>query len=140
MFKYYSKIVGLPYLFHCLAGNVYEICSTTDSEAAEEAATVKSTSSSNKNLRNPDLKLDSKVRHSYHIDVEVDPTKLDEEGDEDVNTYSLLLYCQRILSSIFKSSSYCPFELKQFFSIVKKKMLEKNFQEMKTKVLVHSSF
>jgi len=124
MFKYYSKIVGLPYLFHTLAGNVFEICSTAEVEEGDNGS-VKSSISMTSKSTNPDFKLDSKIRHSYHIDVEVDPNKLTDEDDEDVNTYSLLLYCQRILSSIFKSYAICPVELKQFFDIVKKNVNKK---------------
>jgi len=68
----------------------------------------------------PNLKLDSTVIHYFHIDVELDPNKLSEIDDEDVNTYSLLLYSQKILSSIFKSAAYCPIELRKFFQIIQK--------------------
>jgi hypothetical protein len=118
MFKYYSKIVGLPYLFHTLAGNIFEICANAEADA-KQADTANEATKTPRSIGAPDLKLDAVVRHSFHIDVEVDPTKLSEASDEDVNTYSLLLYCQRILSSIFKSSSYCPVELKEFFKVLK---------------------
>jgi len=35
LFKFYSKIVGLPYLFHTLASNIFEICSADPEESTE---------------------------------------------------------------------------------------------------------
>jgi len=51
--------------------------------------------------------------------VEVDPEKMQQAEDIEINTYSLLLYCQRILVAIFKSAAYFPQELRTFLSAVK---------------------
>jgi len=124
LFKFYSKIVGLPYLFHTLAGTVYEICSTADPDIEESKNATEATSEMSSTSQPPNLRLDATVKHYFHIDVEMDPNKLADVDSEDVNTYSLLLYSQKILTSIFKSSAYCPIELRKFFKIVQKHVNE----------------
>jgi len=120
LFKFYCKIVGLPYLFHTFAGNVFEICSAADPDNITDSKSVKMNSISENSSQPPNLRLDTTVIHSFHIDVELDPSKMSNIDDEDVNTYTLLLYSQKILSSIFKSAAFCPLELRKFFQIVQK--------------------
>jgi len=54
------------------------------------------------------------MSHTFNVQVEVDPTKADAD-DIDVNTYSLLLYCQKVLVAILKSGYYFPEDLRKFF-------------------------
>jgi len=127
LFKFYSKIVGLPYLFHTLAGIVYEVSTTADPDIEEkkkDGSSIELTSESSTTSQPPNLRLDATVKHYFHIDTELDPNKLADVDSEDVNTYTLLLYSQKILTAIFKSSAYCPIELRRFFKIVQKHVAE----------------
>jgi len=128
LFKNYTKFIALPYLFQMLAPIIYEIVSTADNgdsvrtgmenqsvdDKVEEGLLADSRTS-----KRHSLKLDTTVKHSFNVNVELDPQKMINEDDVEVNTYSLLLYCQRILVAILKSAPICPSELRSFFKEVK---------------------
>jgi len=128
MFKFYSKIVGLPYLFTTLAPIIYEICSTADPDVkANDNDSLSRLSQKSSDIELDErgsisLKLDTTIKHAFKFNVEVDPTKMTEQDDSDVNTYSLLLFSQKILVAIFKSATYCPIELREFLRNVREEV------------------
>jgi len=68
------------------------------------------------------LKLDSSIKHTFKFNVEVDPEKVKDIDEVEVNQYSLFLFSQRIIVAILKSHAYCPIELREFLKIVKEEV------------------
>jgi hypothetical protein len=83
MFKFYSRMVGIGYLFNTLARYVAEL-DVSSKQKTEENEILTST-----------------------IDIEVDPTKIS-EGDENINTLQLMLVVQKLFNAIMKSSKNIP--------------------------------
>jgi len=100
-FKFYSKMIGLPYLFRTIAvllqGMLREL------EDQEENAKTENES---------DVKL-------FKVQYELDPEKMDESGDENINVLMLQLTCQKFLVQILRSSANCPGEFKQLCAHIK---------------------
>jgi len=100
-FKFYSKMIGLPYLFRTIAvllqGMLREL------EDQEENAKTESES---------DVKL-------FKVQYELDPEKMDESGDENINVLMLQLTCQKFLVQILRSAPNCPGEFKQLCAHIK---------------------
>jgi len=82
-----------------------EIPDFSDTDSYEESSTI--------------LKLDSSVKHTFKFNVEVDPERIKDIDEVEVNQYSLFLFSQRIVVAILKSTSYCPIELRKFLKIIK---------------------
>lgn len=96
MFKYYSRMVGTEYLFHTLARYVAEI------EASSRMA--KGGTLSTMSLMNM---IDNEIIHTT-IEMEVDPNKLGDEDQSNVNKLQLMLVVQKIFNAIMKSSTDIP--------------------------------
>jgi hypothetical protein len=83
MFKFYSKLVGIEYLFQTLARYVAELEASTKIE--DEGNQLINTT----------------------IEIEIDPTKL-EGGDENVNIIQLMIIVQKLFNTIIKSAKTIP--------------------------------
>src|SRR5689334_20633691 len=85
MFKFYSRMICTEYLFHTLARYVAEL---------DWAA--------NKGEKGENILLENT------LEMEVDPNKMSEEDDENVNKLQLMLVTQKIFSAIMKSKNSIP--------------------------------
>jgi len=90
MFKYYSKMIGIHYLFDNLAKYIAEL------EASQKQKHLQKKSESELELMNPGL------------DFEVDPSKMNSEEDENVNKLQLQLVSQKIFNAIMRSATTMP--------------------------------
>jgi len=85
MFKYYSKMIGIEYLFKTLAKYVAELEASQKQEKAQELELM-----------------------NTYLEFEVDPTKMSQDEDENVNKLQLQLVVQIIFNSIMKSIPHMP--------------------------------
>jgi hypothetical protein len=90
MFKYYSKMIGIHYLFDNLAKYIAEL------EASQRQKQMQKKSESELELMNP------------VFDLEVDPSKMTSEEDENVNKLQLQLVVQKIFNAIMRSAAVIP--------------------------------
>lgn len=100
-FKFYSKMIGLPYLFRTIAVLLQGML--RDLEDQEENA---------RNENASDVKL-------FKVQYELDPDKMDDTGDENINVLMLQLTCQKFLVQILRSAPDCPGEFKQLCAHIK---------------------
>ena len=109
-FKFYSKMVGLPYLFKTFAVMLQSII--RDINDAEE-----------------DLKEQKKLDEENSAGVtlgEIDPENIDSRvGDENINVLTLQLLCQKFLLQIVRSDKNCPGELKHVCAFIKSQLENK---------------
>jgi len=99
-FQVYSKIVGIQYLWDSLGIFLTELdILTSNSESSKLRPSSAATS-----LFNPSLEL------------EIDPSKLEDGSSFGVNKYTLLLTCQKLLQSIMQSK--IPVEIKDILRFV----------------------
>jgi len=101
MFKTYSRLIGLPFLFDILARYIQQL------EALN----------GNKENLHPIM----------NINVEVDENKVDNQ-DLETNSLQLQFVCNKILTSIISSSNQIPREFRVVFDHVKTEV-EKKFEE-----------
>lgn len=106
-FKFYSKMIGLPYLFKTFAVMLQGII--RDINDAEE-----------------DLKEQKKLDEETAAGGggitlgEIDPENIDSRvGDENINVLTLQLLCQKFLLQIVRSDRNCPGELKHVCAFIK---------------------
>jgi len=108
MFKFYSRMIGIEYLFNTLARYVAEL--EVSSRQKDEGNELISTT----------------------IEMEVDPSKMTEAEDENVNTLQLMLVVQKIFNAILKSANAIPIPLLGIIThvrrIVNQSMPGKNFE------------
>jgi hypothetical protein len=99
MFKVWSKVEAMPYLWHSFAQLVQEV---------RHIAAAK-----NKNLNLSD---------SAAASIEVDPRRLTADDNNLLNTLQLELVVQKMLLKLFSSASTFPRELRKFCQILKKEI------------------
>eukprot|EP01107_Rhizomastix_libera_P015551 TRINITY_DN591_c0_g1_i2.p1 TRINITY_DN591_c0_g1~~TRINITY_DN591_c0_g1_i2.p1 ORF type:complete len:693 (-),score=124.54 TRINITY_DN591_c0_g1_i2:35-2089(-) len=97
-FKYYSKMVGLPYLFKTIAVLLQGIL---------------------RDIAEQEGKKDDDDVQLFKVQYELDPEKVEESGDENINVLMLQLTCQKFLVQILRSSNDCPGEFKQLCAHIK---------------------
>ena len=107
MYKFFSRIVGIKYLFHCIARVIKELevlgsrqISASDAAAAAQA----SGGTTQKSGRNgsPQGSADASL---LSMNMELDQTKaLGDDIDTDTNLLQLQLICQKLLNVIIKTS------------------------------------
>ena len=109
-FKFYSKMIGLPYLFKTFAVMLQSII--RDINDAEE-----------------DLKEQKKLDEENSAGItlgEIDPENIDSRvGDENINVLTLQLLCQKFLLQIVRSDKNCPGELKHVCAFIKSQLENK---------------
>jgi len=88
LFKHYSKLLGLPYLFQTLAFNVHDVCETYSGENDEQGT------------------------------IELDPTKQGQGDNAGLNKFTLLLSCQKTLVEITRSVDNLPYNLRSIVAHV----------------------
>lgn len=95
-FKYYSKMIGLPYIFNTLAvllqAMIRELEDAEEEKKAKEEEAGKDTTS---------IKL-------FSAQYEVDPDKIDDMGDTSINVLTLEFSCQKFIVQITRSAPRCP--------------------------------
>jgi len=109
MFKFHSKILGIPYLFHTLARFVLELNTIGDTKNAQSRAAGS---------------------HSLlTLDMELDSNKLADAGNDDADTeanlYQLILACQKVFSSLQKAIPMIPFEFVEVFASIRDGIINK---------------
>ncbi len=119
MFKVYSKIEGLPYLWKTLATHVNAIMASAPDD---DPNVLKTTGSFSVEVcyiyRGYILSfltyflfimiyLSSIIDHRHHYH-QIDPNKVEEGEDEAANKWQLLLVTQKIFTSIVRSLEYMP--------------------------------
>ena len=106
-FKFYSKMIGLPYLFKTFAVMLQGII--RDINDAEE-----------------DLKEQKQLDEESSAGItlgEIDPDNIDSRvGDENINVLTLQLLCQKFLLQIVRSDKNCPGELKHICAFLKSQL------------------
>jgi neurofibromin 1 len=99
MFKFYSKVIGIRYLFNNLARFIMELNKLAEKKSSGES------SGGNKSL--------------LSMEMEVDPDKFgsSEAGfsDSEANLYQLILACQKVFSVIRDSTNEVPVEFVNIF-------------------------
>lgn len=105
-FKFYSKMIGLPYLFKTFAVMLQGIIRDIN-DAEEDLKEQK--------------KLDEETAAGGGITLgEIDPENIDSRvGDENINVLTLQLLCQKFLLQIVRSDRNCPGELKHVCAFIK---------------------
>jgi len=106
-FKFYSKMIGLQYLFRTIAVLLQGML--RDLEDQEE--NVKADKDNDIVAINPT--------------GEIDPSKIDETSDENINVLMLQLTCQKFLVQILRSAPNCPGEFKQLCAHIKSVVQDK---------------
>jgi neurofibromin 1 len=98
MFKFYSKVVGVPYLFNTLARFIVELNTIAGSKSKASQSLLS-------------------------VDMELDASKLADEGndtaDTEANLYQLILACQKVFSSLQKAIPTIPFEFIEIFANIR---------------------
>jgi hypothetical protein len=105
MFKFYSKIIGLKYLFGVLAPFVVQM------NMLSMDRRKKGTVDDDKTATTTNLSLMS-------IDIEVDPDQMArdlDDGETEANLLQLLLICQRMFNALRHSIPRVPTEFKKIF-------------------------
>eukprot|EP00732_Lithocolla_globosa_P001321 Lithocolla_globosa_v1_NODE_629_length_3565_cov_4.135897.p1 type:complete len:808 gc:universal NODE_629_length_3565_cov_4.135897:1050-3473(+) len=105
-FKQYAKMVGLPYLWWTLKEPVLSCVDVTSSDLPSRSNTVKRKSMARRSQS-------SQVNLLNMSSVELDPTKLKETDDSEVNKLALQLTCQVFLQKIFRSITCFPLPLRK---------------------------
>jgi len=108
MFRRYTKVVGLPYLWATLAP-VLDGLNQEILKKEMQASDIQMAS-----LPDEDYRRDSIISTSF----EVDPSKLTDMDDEKINKLNLLLLCQKTFSAIVRSAEFFPPELKQTLAMI----------------------
>jgi len=109
IFKFYSRIIGLSYLYDILAKYVQQI---------EEI-------SKRKEQNEGDMGI-------LDLDVEVDTKNMEEGKDVESNSMQLQFICSRILGSIYKSAANIPKEFKMIFISIQEAIYKKFGEENDT--------
>jgi len=121
LFSSYCRIIGLEYLWSVFTLPVTELNmlalrSSADSEYHSEASTHTAS------LLGP-------------IFVEMDPSKMDEAEDQNVNTIQLWLVAQKLLSTLMKSVGTLPREIQEILRHVYYEVKEKFNEEAANKAI-----
>eukprot|EP00004_Rigifila_ramosa_P015903 TRINITY_DN3730_c0_g1_i28.p1 TRINITY_DN3730_c0_g1~~TRINITY_DN3730_c0_g1_i28.p1 ORF type:complete len:278 (+),score=76.43 TRINITY_DN3730_c0_g1_i28:1092-1925(+) len=119
IFKFYSKIVGLPYLFRTLALLLNEIVDVANSEEQKKLRDTnegKGARGSSVQL----LEIDTRAENLFSGDMEIDPSKMKGDQDAFTNMLALQLVCQKILVQIRRSVPRVPRPFLEIFSHLKK--------------------
>jgi len=95
-------MIGIKYLFGCLARFLAELAALSASDAEKDA--------------------DGSL---LAMEMEVDPDKVEGEFDKDTNTMQLILVCQKILSKIMNSINKIPKEFRQIFHEIDNAVMQK---------------
>ena len=131
-FKYYAKIIGLPYLFYIFGDAVYDLCTKDGSGAGGagggDSGTISKSGSMKKSgslrRKGDDLELGQVVVRRTSTgqgmlfeegNFEVDPNKMAEDDDILSNALFLQLKCQKLLVRLFRSSDIFPAEFSDIF-------------------------
>jgi hypothetical protein len=107
-FKFYSKIVGIKYLFDHLARFIFELNKISD-------------------LRNKTEAEASGGNSLLTLDMEVDPSKFGNDAftDSEANVYQLILACQKVFTAFNKSVGAIPPEFKRVFQSMRESIVNK---------------
>jgi hypothetical protein len=100
MFKFYSQVVGIKYLFLSLARVVNELNAVTEQAIREREKQSRQRGEDNDTETTASL---------LTIEMEVDPNRIkDANVDTDTNIYQLSLTCQKIFTAIHTSHEKVP--------------------------------
>eukprot|EP00727_Mastigamoeba_balamuthi_P013215 m51a1_g8516 putative gtpase-activator protein for ras family gtpase (1931) ;mRNA; r:92824-99197 len=105
-FKFYSKMVGLPYLFQTVAVLLQTILRDLADAQEEQRLRESTAAAQGREKETSSVKL-------FTQQIELDPEKAEADSDENVNVYSLQLMCQKFLVQITRSDRNCPRELRR---------------------------
>jgi hypothetical protein len=107
-FKFYSKIIGIKYLFDHLARFVYEL-----NKISEEKTGRTEDTTGGKSL--------------LTLEMEVDPSKFGNDAftDSEANVYQLILACQKVFTAFRTSIGKIPPEFKEIFSSMRESIVNK---------------
>ena len=94
-FSFYSKLIGLDYLWETLAAPVNELNWRAKGDAEEQGDSNDKTTSGN-------------TTALFDFSMEVDPSKMGDASDSTINTLELWLIAQKMLKTIVKSSDQVP--------------------------------
>lgn len=101
-FKFYSKIVGIEYMYRTLAVLFYEL-KKKQAEETDKAGSIE----------------------LFETHLELDPEKLGDTSDENLNTLLLQLMCQKFVTQISKSAPHLPDDLKAICRVIHSSVAEK---------------
>jgi hypothetical protein len=113
MYKFYSRIVGIKYLFHCIARVILEleVLGRETLSNQEQHRNHHSPSGTNSNSgssgkgKNDSLGETSNSTSLLSLSMELDQTKaLDDDMDTETNLLQLQLICQKLLNVLIKTS------------------------------------
>jgi len=112
-FKFFAKIVALPYLFYIFGDPVYDLCNsfTENKGDTPEPQRKRSTRSSSVGIRDIVITKSSNRNQSALFDqgnFEMDPNRMQDDDDDISNALFLQLKCQKLLVQILRSISIFP--------------------------------
>jgi GTPase-activator protein for Ras-like GTPase len=107
VWKAYTQMIGMEYLYDTLARFVNELNNAT----AEDDTTAGGRESSAASLMS--------------MSTEIDPTRMGEDDDESINKLQLSLVCQKAFHQIRQSVELVPPTFVAFFSLLRRKVEEK---------------
>eukprot|EP01089_Gocevia_fonbrunei_P015362 TRINITY_DN4480_c0_g1_i1.p1 TRINITY_DN4480_c0_g1~~TRINITY_DN4480_c0_g1_i1.p1 ORF type:complete len:358 (+),score=82.71 TRINITY_DN4480_c0_g1_i1:113-1075(+) len=105
-FQPYARIVSSDYLWEVLARPIHELNEMSKEEEMENAMNKSQTS-------------------LYTMNMEVDPTKMDDASDPEINTLQLWLIAQKIFGGIIRSKGQVPAEIRAILCHIKEGTEEK---------------
>jgi len=105
MFKTYSRLTSVPYLFKTIAQFIQPL------EALQNKAKSK--------------KSDKVDMDLMEVNIELDANKGANAEAIEANAYQLQYICNRILNAIFKSKDSIPYEFKKLFCLIKEEINNK---------------
>jgi hypothetical protein len=109
MFKTYSRLTAVPYLFKTIAQFIQPLEALQNKTKSKKSDTV-------------DMDL-------MEVNVELDANKGANAEALEANSYQLQYICNRILNAIFKSKEAIPYEFKKLFCQIKEEINKKFVDE-----------
>eukprot|EP00004_Rigifila_ramosa_P015884 TRINITY_DN372_c0_g1_i3.p1 TRINITY_DN372_c0_g1~~TRINITY_DN372_c0_g1_i3.p1 ORF type:complete len:2569 (-),score=557.14 TRINITY_DN372_c0_g1_i3:38-7744(-) len=126
--KFYTRMLGLPYLFFTLATMLNEICEVSKAEAEKEEQYQKSAEAKRKTQHASTANLNAvsaREENMFTGDFEIDPSKMTADQDAFTSVLALQLLCQKLLVKIKKSGDSMPPQFRQIFAHLRRELAKK---------------
>jgi hypothetical protein len=107
VWKCYTQMVGMEYLYDTLARFINELMVATSEDEEGEAGNRMSSAAS-----------------LMSVSTEIDPTRMGEDEDQSINKLQLSLVCQKAFHVIRQSTGLLPETFRAFFSHLRRKVEE----------------
>jgi neurofibromin 1 len=130
-FKAYSRLVGLPYLFRVLAPLLTKLMK--DEEKLSQGVTVQGNNENMISIKDAT----NALSENYELNPNMVGNAAEFETIIEANSLSIQLTCQMFLTTLSRTSSYCPIEFKRMCAAIKENVKQK-FPEHKHEIALSS--